>query len=277
MTACSGTMFEARVGRESILGVLMDEEVERWSDKHNGPLALETHRGKAAVAKASRAYDLPSSGIESWLVDGRNGTEYAHSPTPQDHKEQHEPQPEKLQQANGEAMLNLIGEDEVVVPARRGRAVSKTVRQGLKVDGPKISSSDLCRYLGVLWRAPTKAYPEGQKRFAKPIGALIERHPWCDFRTMLYQLHKIETTGQRVFGLMARKAKSRTIGFRSNVQEAPFGGMPLLRASDDSLSRPLASTGLVSPLAAGARLRQPRVGGLTPVTRRLIKNSRIRA
>lgn len=67
---------------------------------------LEIIQGKTSVSEASRAYDLPPSEIEGWVEDGR---------------EQYERQFKDLQEAYGEAMMelrarkklqSLLGEDE---------------------------------------------------------------------------------------------------------------------------------------------------------------------
>ena len=77
--------------------------------------------GKTTVAEASRAYDLPPSEIENWVEDGKRGMENALRANPQDLREQHEKQLKDLQEAYGEAMLelrarkklqSLLGEDE---------------------------------------------------------------------------------------------------------------------------------------------------------------------
>jgi hypothetical protein len=73
------------------------------------------------VSEASRAYDLPPLEIESWLEDGRKGMENALKANPQDIREQYERKLKDLQEAYGEAMLelharkklqSLLGEDE---------------------------------------------------------------------------------------------------------------------------------------------------------------------
>ena len=69
----------------------------------------------------SRAHDLPPSEIEVWVEDGNKGMENALRANPQDVREQYEKQLKDLQEAYGEAMLelrarkklqSLLGEDE---------------------------------------------------------------------------------------------------------------------------------------------------------------------
>jgi len=73
------------------------------------------------VAEASRVFDIPPSEIEEWVDEGRKGLENALRAKPLDVKEQYERQIKELQEAYGEAMLelrarkklqSLLGEDE---------------------------------------------------------------------------------------------------------------------------------------------------------------------
>jgi transposase-like protein len=100
---------------------LMDEQIKRWTAKRKSALVLEIIRGKTTIAEASRAYDLPPSEIETWVEDGKRGMENALRANPQDVREQYERQLKDLQEAYGEAMLelrarkklqSLLGEDE---------------------------------------------------------------------------------------------------------------------------------------------------------------------
>ena len=89
------------------MGTLMDEEIKRWTAKHKTALELEIIQGKTSVAEASRSYDLAPSEIESWVEDGRKGMENALKANSQDVREQYERQLKELQEAYGEAMLEL--------------------------------------------------------------------------------------------------------------------------------------------------------------------------
>lgn len=99
----------------------MDDEIKRWTARRKAALVLEIIQGKTTVAEASRAFDLPPSEIESWIEDGKRGMENALRTKPLDVKEQYERQLKDLQEAYGEAMLelrarkklaSLLGEDE---------------------------------------------------------------------------------------------------------------------------------------------------------------------
>jgi ribose 1,5-bisphosphokinase PhnN len=59
------------------------------------------------VAEASRAFDIPPSEIEEWVDEGCKGMENALRAKPLDVKEQYERQLKELQEAYGEAMLEL--------------------------------------------------------------------------------------------------------------------------------------------------------------------------
>lgn len=99
----------------------MEEEIKRWTAKRKSALVVEILQGKATVAEASRAYDLPPSEIEGWIEEGKKGMENALRANPLDVKELYEKQLKELQEAYGEAMLelrarkklqSLLGEDE---------------------------------------------------------------------------------------------------------------------------------------------------------------------
>lgn len=73
------------------------------------------------MADASRAFDIPPSEIEEWVDEGLKGLANALRAKPLDVKEQYERQIKELQEACGEAMLelrarkrlqSLLGEDE---------------------------------------------------------------------------------------------------------------------------------------------------------------------
>jgi len=100
---------------------LMDEQIKRWTVKRKSALVLEIIQGKTTVAEASSAYDLPPSEIENWVDDGKCGIENVLRAKSQDVREQYERQLKDLQEAYGEAMLelrarkklqSLLGEDE---------------------------------------------------------------------------------------------------------------------------------------------------------------------
>ena len=106
---------------ERHVSMAMDDEIKRWTAKRKSALVLDIIQGKTTVAEASRSYDLPPSEIEKWIDEGKRGMENALRANPQDVKEQYEQQLKELQEAYGEAMLelgarkklqSLLGEDE---------------------------------------------------------------------------------------------------------------------------------------------------------------------
>ena len=89
------------------MGTLMDDEIKRWTARRKSALVLEIIQGKTTVAEASRAHDLAPSELEKWIEDGKRGMENALRANPQDVREQYEKQLKDLQEAYGEAMLEL--------------------------------------------------------------------------------------------------------------------------------------------------------------------------
>ena len=103
------------------MSVMMEEEIKRWTARRKSALVLEIIQGKTTVAEASRQFDLTPSEIESWVDDAKRGMENALRTKPEDVREQYERQLKDLQEAYGEAMLelrarkklqSLLGKDE---------------------------------------------------------------------------------------------------------------------------------------------------------------------
>ena len=83
------------------------EDIKRWTAKRKSALVIEIIQGKTTVAEASRTYDLAPSEIESWVDDARKGMENVLKANPLDVRQQYEKQLRDLQEAYGEAMLEL--------------------------------------------------------------------------------------------------------------------------------------------------------------------------
>jgi transposase-like protein len=101
--------------------MVMQEEVKRWTAKRKAALVTEIIQGKTTVAGASRAFDMPPSEIDEWVDEAKRGMENALRAKPLDVREQYERQIKELQEAYGEAMLelrarkklaSLLGEEE---------------------------------------------------------------------------------------------------------------------------------------------------------------------
>ncbi|EIT68369.1 transposase [Hydrocarboniphaga effusa AP103] len=99
----------------------MEDEIKRWTAKRKGALVLEIIQGNKTVAEASRQFDLPPSELEDWVDQAKAGMENALRAKPEDVREQYERKLKDLQEAYGEAMLelrarkklqSLLGEDE---------------------------------------------------------------------------------------------------------------------------------------------------------------------
>lgn len=85
----------------------VDDTIKRWTAKRKSALVIEIIQGKTTVAEASRTYDLAPSEVESWVDDARKGMENALKANPLDLRQQYEKQLRDLQEAYGEAMLEL--------------------------------------------------------------------------------------------------------------------------------------------------------------------------
>ena len=89
------------------------DDIKRWTAKRKSALVIEIMQGKTTVAEASRTYDLTPSEIENWVEDGRKGMENALKSNPLDVRQQYEKQLRDLQEAYGEAMLELRAREKL--------------------------------------------------------------------------------------------------------------------------------------------------------------------
>ena len=103
------------------MSAVMEEDIKRWTARRKAALVLEIIQGKTTVAEASRSFDLPPSEIEEGVDEGKRGMENALRTKPLEVREEYERQLKELQEAYGEAMLelrarkklqSLLGEDE---------------------------------------------------------------------------------------------------------------------------------------------------------------------
>jgi len=103
------------------MSAVMEEDIKRWTARRKAALVLEIIQGKTTVAEASRSFDLTPSEIEEWVEEGKRGMENALRTKPLEVREEYERQLKELQEAYGEAMLelrarkklqSLLGEDE---------------------------------------------------------------------------------------------------------------------------------------------------------------------
>lgn len=89
------------------MSTLMEDDIKRWTAKRKAALVLDIIQGKTTVSEASRGFDLPPSEVEQWVDEGKRGMENALRTKPLEVKEQYEKQLRDLQEAYGEAMLEL--------------------------------------------------------------------------------------------------------------------------------------------------------------------------
>jgi len=89
------------------MSVTMDDSIKRWTAKRKTALVVGVIQGKTTVAEASRAYDLSPSEIEGWVADAKRGMQNALRANPLEIREQYERQLKELQEACGEATLEL--------------------------------------------------------------------------------------------------------------------------------------------------------------------------
>ena len=103
------------------MSTMIDEDVKRWTARRKSALVLDIIQGKTTVSEAARQFDLSPSEIEDWVDQGKAGMENALRAKPEDIREQYERQLRDLQEAYGEAMLelrarkkfqSLLGKDE---------------------------------------------------------------------------------------------------------------------------------------------------------------------
>jgi transposase-like protein len=103
------------------MSAVMEEDIKRWTARRKAALVLEIIQGKTTVAEASRSFDITPSEIDEWVEEGKRGMENALRTKPLEVREEYERQLKELQEAYGEAMLelrarkklqSLLGEEE---------------------------------------------------------------------------------------------------------------------------------------------------------------------
>ena len=89
------------------MSITVDDSIKRWTAKRKTALVIEIIQRKTTVAEASRSLDLTPSEIEGWVEDAKRGMENSLRANPLDIREQYETQLKDLQEAYGEAMLEI--------------------------------------------------------------------------------------------------------------------------------------------------------------------------
>ena len=235
------------------MSTLMEDDIKRWTAKRKTALVLDIIQGKTTVSEASRAFDLSPSDVEQWVDEGKRGMENALRTKPLEVKEQYEKQLRELQEAYGEAMLELRARKSWLPAGQRGREMILSLQQGLAEEGVRVSLVKLCQWFemprrSVYYRS-IKAAPKVQEQLVKPIKAMIEENPSFGYRTVahLFGMNRTKlcsaSSTQRLAGAQA------ACGFRPASRRCPrrprrptSAGPPICaesgRVATDGLSSP---------------------------------------
>lgn len=146
------------------MSMKMEDDIKRWTAKRKSALVLDIIQGKTTVAEASRQYDLSPSEVEHWVDDGKRGMENALRANPSNVREQYERLLKDLQEAYGEAMLELRARKKLQSLPGRGREVSE-------VGHPRRSARD-CALMALPSRSPSCAAGSALPRrivYYKPV------------------------------------------------------------------------------------------------------------
>ena len=158
------------------------------------------------MSESSQQFDLSPSEVESWIHQAKAGIENALKAKLEDIREQYETQLKALQEAYGEAMLELRGRKKMGRPVgEEGRSMILHIQQGLKEDGFTGPMTKRCRWFESLrctvCYKPVKSTPKVQERFDEPIKKMIEAEPSFGYRTVASLLQFNKNTVQRIFQL----------------------------------------------------------------------------
>ena len=169
------------------MSTAMEDEIKRWTAKRKSALVMEILQGKTTVAEASRAYDLPPSEIETWIDEAKLGMENALRANPLDIREQYEKQIKHLEEAYGEAMLELRARKNCSPCWARTRSdrddpPGTQGRRDRRLDQSAVPVVEVPRR--TFYYQPVKSPPKVQPRFAEPIKAMIEDNPSFGYRTV---------------------------------------------------------------------------------------------
>jgi len=93
--------------RFPMMSEISNEDIKRWTVRRKSTLVLDIIQGKTTIQEASQTYDVSIEQIEHWVEDGKRGLENGLRMNPLYVKEQYERRIKDLQQAYGEAMLEL--------------------------------------------------------------------------------------------------------------------------------------------------------------------------
>ena len=89
------------------MSMTMEDDIKMWTAKRKAALVMEIIQGKTSISEASLAFDVSPAEIEEWVDEVKRGMENALRAKPLGIKQQYERQLKELQEAYGEAMLEL--------------------------------------------------------------------------------------------------------------------------------------------------------------------------
>lgn len=146
------------------------------------------------MAEGRRSFDLSTSEIEGWGNDAKRGMENSLRANPLNIREQYEKLLKDLQEAYGEAMLDLRAR-EVPGPAGwvgsgHGCATGSILcfQQGLLAETIKVPLTRLCAWFGGRTgrciTGPPRRRLRSNPHCAEPVKAMIERKPSVGYRTV---------------------------------------------------------------------------------------------
>ena len=89
------------------MSMTMEDDIKRWTAKRKAALVIEIIQGKTTISESSRAFNIDASEIEEWVDEANSGMENELRAKPLDINEQYERQLKELQEAYGEATLEI--------------------------------------------------------------------------------------------------------------------------------------------------------------------------
>ena len=204
----------------------LEDGIKRWTAKRNSALVIEIIQGKTTVAEASRSYDLAPSEIENWVDDARQGMENALKSNPLDVRQQYEKQLRDLQEAYGEAMLELRARKKVAGPhGAGGRQLIRTLHEGLLADGDVVPITKLCAWFGVPRR--TVYYQAGEVCRQRSIPGSFDADQGADRGRAVFRLsHSRVACWVSTRTRCSASSRSRA----GRCASAPSGRVPVIEA-----------------------------------------------
>ena len=119
-----------------------------------------------------------------------------------------------LQEAYGEAMLEVRVRRKAGIPAGKGRELMLSVQQGLMDESVTVPITKLCQWFGVACRTmsckATKGPAKVNSKLAEPIREMLG--PSFGYRAVAALMGMSKTTVQRIFQLKGWQVRKRPLG-----------------------------------------------------------------